>query len=191
MVESRQAIEIFLRQVLSRSSDHRQAMRVLTDANIPSQMVAILRQELDSMVRVIYLLSQPMPRRLALIEAAVKGEQWRQLAGNARVTDREMVELAQELQGWTRSVYKFGCAFIHLSNLHDYNDRDPLKLLADDERDAILEHCRHYHGGPDCDRPSFPDLIPYLPLALAKISDNLEHYLEELQDGVLNRPYEI
>ena len=180
MVESRQAIEIFLRQVLSRSSDHRQSMRVLTEANIPSQMVAILRQELDSMVRVIYLLSQAMPRRLMLIGAAVKGERWTQLAGNGRVTDREMIELAQQLQDWTRSVYKFGCAFIHLSDLHDYNDRDPLELRLATERDDILGHCRHYHGGPAPDRSAFSDLVPYLPMALKKISDNLEYYLEQL-----------
>jgi hypothetical protein len=36
------------------------------------------------------------------------------------MTDREMIVIAHELQGWTQSVYKFGCAFIHLSSLHDY-----------------------------------------------------------------------
>ncbi len=97
-MEKIHAVEIFIRQVLSRSNDHRRAMLVLVEANIPSQMVAILRQELDSMVRVIYLLSQAAPRRIELIEAAVKGEQWRQLSGSARVTDKEMVELAQQLQ---------------------------------------------------------------------------------------------
>ena len=52
------------------------------------------------------------------------------LAGRV-ITDKEMVELAQELQGWTESVYKFGCAFIHLSGLHDYNSRDPLSLVSE------------------------------------------------------------
>ncbi|MDD2038757.1 hypothetical protein NP572_19470 [Pseudomonas putida] len=175
------AVEIFTRQVLSRSKDHRRAMALLETANIPSQMIAILRQELDSMVRVIYLLNQDSERRKVLIEASVNGELWKQPAGRGRVTDKEMVDLAQQLQGWTLSVYKFGCAFIHLSNLHDYNDRDPMQLLPIQDRESILEHSRNYHGGPE--GTGFEDLLPYLPRALDKVSSNLEYYLEQLHAG--------
>ena len=101
------------------------------------------------------------------------------------MTDREMLEIAHGLQGWTQSVYKFGCAFIHLSSLHDYNDRDPLELLPALEREDLLQHCRHYHGGPSGPDPSFSDLVPYLPRVLEKIASNLEHYLAELEGGKL------
>ena len=40
-----------------------------------------------------------------------------------------MVDLAQGLHGWTQLVYRFGCSFIHLSDLHDYQARDPFNLL--------------------------------------------------------------
>lgn len=183
------AVAIFTRQVLSRSKDHRRAMALLATANIPSQMIAILRQELDSLVRVIYLLSQDPDRRQLLLQASVNGELWQKPTGRGRVTDREMVDLAQHLLGWTRSVYNFGCAFIHLSNLHDYNDRDPMLLLPTQERESILEHCRFYHGGPV--NGGFQDLLPYLPPALEKVSDNLEHYLEMLQAGAQHRPEDI
>ena len=133
------AIDAFCRQVRSRSKEHQQAMRLLSDAGLAGQMVAILRQELDSMVRVIYLLAQPPDRRDVLIDASVKGEKWSQQNSKGAVTDKEMVHLAQRLQGWTLSVYKFGCAFIHLSSLHDYNDRDPLVQLPIEERDDILD----------------------------------------------------
>jgi hypothetical protein len=175
------SVAVFTRQILSRSNDHKRAMQLLATANIPSQMMAILRQELDSMVRVIYLLSQDISRRTVLIEASVNGQQWMQSAGRGRVTDREMVNLAQQLQGWTRSVYTFGCAFIHLSNLHDYNDRDPMQQLPSEEREAILDHCRHYHGGPV--GSAFIDLLPYLPKVLEKVSVNLRCYLEQLRNG--------
>lgn len=180
---------VFTRQILGRSNDHKRAMQLVSEANIPSQMVAILRQELDSMVRVIYLLAQEPARRTELITASVDGEHWRQPNGRGRVTDHEMVELAQHLQAWTLSVYKFGCAFIHLSHLHDYNDRDPLQLLPAVEREAILDHCRHYHGGPV--GSEFTDLVPYLPSVLQKVSRNLEHYLEQLRDGGDHKPGEI
>lgn len=158
-------------------------MHVLNQAGLAGQMVSVLRQELDSMVRVIYLLAQNIERRDQLIEASVNGRIWLQQRSRAKVTDREMVELAQHLQGWTQSVYKFGCAFIHLSNSHDYNDRDPLANLPLEEREDILEYCRHYHGGPSSTDASFASLIPYLPRVLTKISDNLECYLRDLEEG--------
>lgn len=177
------AIEAFCRQVRSRSNEHQQAMRLLSEAGLAGQMVAILRQELDSMVRVIYLLAQPSDRRTLLIEASVRGEKWSQENSRGTVTDKEMVDLSQSLQGWTRSVYKFGCAFIHLSHLHDYNTNDPLRQLPVGERKDILEHCRKYHGGPTLSEPTFFDLVPYFPRVLEKIAGNLECYLKRLETG--------
>lgn len=135
------------------------------------------------MVRVIYLLEQSPSRRGELIGASVKAERWCRHNSRAPVTDREMVDLAQSLQGWTQSVYKFGCAFIHLSALHDYNDRDPFTLLTSEEKADILEHCRSYHGGPSGDTVGFGDLIPFLPRVFEKIADNLEYYLKELEQA--------
>lgn len=176
-------LPIFLRQVRSRSLEHQRAMDLLEKAGLAGQMISVLRQELDSMVRVIYLLEQSAERREFLIEASVQGTKWTREGTRAIVTDRDMVELAQKLQGWTQSVYKFGCAFIHLSSLHDYNDRDPLLQLPADERSDILKHCRYYHGGPAVDDMRFEELVPYLPRVLHKISGNLECYLRALEDG--------
>lgn len=185
------SLNIFLRQVSNRSSEHQRAMGLLAEARLAGQMVAVLRQELDSMVRVIYLLTQKPERRETLLDASVRGEQWTREASRAKITDKDMVDLAQKLQGWTLSVYKFGCAFIHLSSLHDYNDRDPLFLISSEERHDILEHCRSYHGGPMDDAATFQDLVPYFPRVLDKISGNLDCYLEMLENGVALEPNEI
>lgn len=170
-------VAIFLRQVRSRSHEHRQAMNLLAGARLAGQMTAILRQELDSMVRVIYLLTQTVERRTLLIDTSVTGKKW------PKITDKEMVDVAQELQGWAQSVYKFGCAFIHLSGLHDYKDRDPLALLSQEDRSAILQHCRYYHGGPMQEDASFDDLIPFFPRVFEKIASNLDCYLGALGRG--------
>ena len=175
----------FIRQVRNRSSEHQRAMRLLTTELLAGQMISVLRQELDSMVRVIYLLAQPLDRRMLLIEDSVNGNKWSLSNSKAKVTDREMVALSQTLQGWTQSVYKFGCAFIHLSNLHDYNDRDALAQLPANEREDLLQHCRYYHGGPSQNSVRFDDLVPYLPRVLDKISSNLEYYLKDLESGIV------
>jgi hypothetical protein len=155
-------------------------MQLIGRAGLAGQMVSLLRQELDSMVRVIYMLAQTPQRRELLIDASVNGEKWTRESSRGRVTDKEMVDLAQNLQGWTHSVYKFGCAFIHLSAFHDYNDRDPLRQLPPEEQRDIIEHCRSYHGGPPGDHPDFESLLPYLPRVLEKIASNLECYVKDL-----------
>src|SRR4030042_1302120 len=125
-------------------------------------IVSILRQELDSMIRSIYLLSiEDRATRNQLIEASINGKDWRLTIANGKqkkVTDRDMVELANQLQGWTESVYRFGCGFIHLSNLHDHHARDPMSLIPASEKAVILQHMRHYHGGPLQPHPTFLDL---------------------------------
>jgi hypothetical protein len=171
-------MEILVRQIKSRSAEHQKAINALMDAQVYGQVIAILRQELDSMIRVIYLLFLPIERRLSLVSASIDGERWRRENSKGAITDKEMVDLAQKLHGWTQSVYKFGCAFIHLSALHDYENRDPIARLTVNERTDLITHCRNYHGGPAQDSPTFQDFIPYLSNIFSKVSSNLDCYLK-------------
>lgn len=187
-------LDIFVRQVKNRSEEHRRAMKVLSEAGIAGQMVAILRQELDSMVRVIYLLTQSLEQRELLFESSISGERWTEKTKRGKdaiVTDAQMVELSQKLFGWTQYVYKFGCAFIHLSNLHDYKNRDPLSAISDQERQDIFNYCRQYHSGPEVGKDNFIDLIPFIPNILEKVSGNLACYLEDLEEGQVKEPRDV
>jgi hypothetical protein len=95
-----------------------------------------------------------------------------------------MVELADTLHGWTKSVYSFGCAFIHLSSFHDHQVRDPLDQISVEERDAILAHLRYYQDGPPGPSQRFADVVPLMPRVFEKIADNLECYIKDLEsDG--------
>ncbi len=173
-------LEVFCRQVRARSVEHQAAMQALR--SLPGQMVAVLRQELDSLVRVVFILSQEdRGYRRRLIADSVAGAKWTHAESRRPITDREMVELADKLHGWTKSVYSFGCAFIHLSNLHDYQVRDPMDEIDGAERVAILSHLRYYHGGPIEESPKFSDVAPLIPSVLQKISSNLERYVIELE----------
>ncbi|MCA1615491.1 MAG: hypothetical protein LC800_15600 [Acidobacteria bacterium] len=177
-------LEVFCRQVRSRSNDHRRAIELLQLDGPPSQIISILRQELDSMIRVIYLLSiSDMAYREQLIKASTEGQRWRHKDVKKLVTDRDMVNLANNLQGWVESVYRFGCAFIHLSIFHDYRERDPMDAITSEERRDILHHIRTYHGGPEQVDPKFNDLLPYLPMVFDKIASNLEFHLADLEAG--------
>lgn len=174
----------FCRQVRARSAEHRRAIHGLLHADAPGLLVGLLRQELDSMVRVIFLLAQnDRDYRARLVAAAVNGQRWQKPNGTGRITDRDMVDLATTLHGWTASVYKFGCAFIHLSDLHDHAARDPIEGLPPNERDDLFRYLRFYHGGPHPGSGAFDDVIHLLPRVFEKIAGNLECYVKRLEQG--------
>ena len=100
---------IFIRQVRARSAENARVFKELARINAPGQMIAVLRQELDSIIRVLYLFQQPKSRRTELIKESVNGVRWRRADSTAFVTDREMLELSSKLMGYDKYVYKFGC----------------------------------------------------------------------------------
>ncbi|OEE38467.1 hypothetical protein [Vibrio ordalii] len=179
------SVDKFCSIVRKRTVEHREAMERLSD--LPGMMVSILRQELDSMVRVIYLLEiSDIAERTCLVEQTLQNEIWTVVTHNGRnrkITDREMVEVSNSLQGWTRSVYKFGCAFIHFSAFHNYSEENPFELLSSEEQYDVLSHMRHYHGGPSSNTPNFAELSGYFPRVFQKIADNLEYYVQDLESG--------
>ena len=169
-------IEKFCNILRKRSEEHAKAIGRLHDLH--GMMASILRQELDSMVRVIYLLAIPdLNERKRLINQTLSGSVWTvktPKGKDKKVTDREMVEISNKLEGWTLSVYKFGCAFIHFSNYHDYSEANPFEILSSEEKTDMLSHLRHYHGGPRSDKPSFSEISAYFPRVFDKISSNLD-----------------
>lgn len=174
-------IDSFCKLIRIRTADHLAAAKLIS--GIPSQMMSICRQELDSLIRVVYLLSiSDLIVRHQLIEQTLANQPWsvkNQNGKKKKITDREMVELASELFGWTQSVYRFGCAFIHLSGLH--GESNPLSKLNNEDRMNILMYMRQYHGGPVSDDPTLEEFGNYLPKVLEKISGNLECYLKHLE----------
>jgi len=176
----------FVDLIQSRSDEHKSAFARIHD--LPGAMMSILRQELDSLIRVLYLLSIPdIDERRRLMNCTLMGERWTvntPKGKRAVVTDAMMVEVSESFEGWARSVYKFGCAFIHLSNFHGYHASNPLETISEQEKLDVLRHMRHYHHGPSSDNPSFEDLAYYFPEVFKKIKGNLECYLKDLSDEV-------
>jgi hypothetical protein len=178
-------LAVFCRLVRARSEELQAAMRALHGRGLSSVEMGLLRQELDSMVRVTFLLSQPDRQvRRRLVSATVAGERWTLPTAKGkqeRVKDATLVEAADRFQGWTRLAYRFGCSFIHLSDLHDHQARDPFRALPQDDRRSIVDYLRHSHGGDVSPESSFADVMAYVPRVLGKISTNLESYLKELE----------
>lgn len=174
-----------------RSAEHRSAGQLLFANGHYGQVVSILRQELDSLVRAVFLLSLEMEERHHYIHQTLNNEKWTRPNSRTQITDRHMVDLADSLHGWTNSVYKFGCAFIHLSLMADYRNENPFQQLPINEINDIKQHLNNYHGFPLEDDLSMTTVSPYLLRVLDKVSSNLECYIRSLEVGAEPYLFEI
>jgi len=170
----------FCRILRDRSAEHTAAGRLLFPQRLYGQMIAILRQELDSMVRVIFLTTQSASNKQHYINQTLNNEKWTLPGTRTQITDRQMVDFANTLYGWPQSVYKLGCAFIHLSAMADYNNVNPFSKLPTIEQQDIKQHLHNYHQYPLSDNLSVNTVGPYLLKVLEKISSNLEYEIQRL-----------
>ena len=171
----------FCRTVQARSHEHHDAMKAALDKGWLALMGSVLRMELDSMIRVIWLLHHSETRE-QILESCVAGTGFK--AGGKSIRDFEMVDEAVSSDGWVRRVYDFGNMFVHLTNAHDYAVLDPFRVY--EHRGEVIEYLNQYHqgkvrGGLVDDSFTLSDLAPYAPHVLEKITSNLNHYLDGLR----------
>ncbi len=175
----------FCNIIKTRSIENKKAVDLLFHQRLFGQVMSIVRQELDSMVRCIYLLETDLNQRQILMAQTINGERWRN-SQNRIITDRDMVNLSAQLWGWTKSVYDLGCAFIHLSNFHDYSNTNPFENLDSEEKNNIITHLNNYHGYPMTQELTFGSVSPYLSRVFEKVSSNLTCYVERLENEEIN-----
>jgi len=173
--------EQFCKILRERSAEHISAGRLMHLNGHYGQLISILRQELDSLVRTIFLLSKDLNLRAHFINQTLQNIKWTLPNSKTVVTDKQMVDLANTLHGWTNSVYKLGCAFIHLSPMADYKNTNPFQQLPKNEITNIKIHLNNYHGFNLSDDLNMTTIRLYLPMVLDKVSNNLECYIGYLE----------
>ena len=145
---------------------------------------SVLRMELDSMIRVIYLLRTPDARE-RILASCVAGEGFKDRG--RRISDRKMIDTAAADNGWVDAVYKFGNKFVHLTDAHDYAEIDPFHGY--EHRDEVIKYLNSYHRGRVSGRPledgsTLRDIAAYAPHVLDKITSNLRSYMQSLRAAV-------
>jgi hypothetical protein len=170
----------FIRLTRDRSRDNTAAIISLHSQQLFGQATAILRQELDSLIRVCYLLTITNPNeRLRLIDDTLNGNKWR--INNKVITDREMVNTASRYNHWAPEVYDFGNSFTHLTNFHEFKNTDPLQQLSVAKKVTIKQYLKSYHLFSINKDVTFNNVIPYIPQVAQKVSNNLNSYLNDLK----------
>jgi hypothetical protein len=176
----------FVELVRLRSEENRNSLELLYDKELIGNCMSILRQELDTFIRIIYLgrLSD-MDERHRLMKSTLDGDEWKVQTVNKKwkkVIDKDMVDYANELFGYIRYVYKFGCGFIHLSINHNYKVENPFDILGYEDKINIKQYLHQYHNYPIDLELNIKNFKPYIPNVFSKISDNMLYHNDELKE---------
>ena len=172
----------FTRLTRNRSRDNTLAIQLLHFQGLYGQATSILRQELDSLIRVCYLLTiSDLNERLRLISDTIAGIKWK--VNGQSITDRKMVTVASQYNHWAPEVYDFGNSFTHLTNYHDFKNSDPLAQLSIDQKNTIKHYLNSYHAFGTIREVTFENVIPFVPQVAHKVSDNLNRYLDDLENN--------
>lgn len=143
-----------------------------------------LRTELDSFIRVMYLgRISDINERERLIHQTLSGEKWTVLTHNNKlkqVTDKDLVDKANELFGYVHYVYKFGCGFIHLSDFHNYATTNPFDKLTETEKADVKYYLNQYHHFSIDNELTVDNIANYIPNVFEKISSNLMFYFGQI-----------
>lgn len=170
----------YISLIQNRSEENKKALTLLVSQRLFGNCISILRQELDSFVRVIYLGQiSDFNERERLMNQTLSGEKWTVLTPNNKwkqITDKDMVCKADELKGYVHYVYKFGCGFIHLSDFHDYVTTNPFDKLDYSEQFDIVFYLHQYHGFSRDRELTVENISNLIPAIFDKISSNLAYY---------------
>ncbi len=178
-------VDEFLAQAKTRSSENSEAFALLFERKFYGVAIGLLRQELDTLIRLSYLWlpETPLDIGLALIEKSVNGEKWKKINHKNKemiLTDKDMLELANHLGGWEKVIYSIGCKLIHLSDYHLYYKNDPFNKITLESKNEIISYLKNYHKYSE-NNINFELLLEYLPLVMKKLVDNIDCFIELLR----------
>jgi len=164
----------FFNIIESRSNENEKALMVLLDSKCYALVGAVIRMELDSLLRVHYFNNVDNAKQEFLLDGFFSSSKW-------SATDRKMVEQLSYSLGWARHIYEFCCAFIHLSPYHDWATTPDIPNLTIDKRRFIVNEIKGqqndawgYNTTLEINEDFvFDDLIPFAPHIFKKLRSNL------------------
>lgn len=124
----------YMRLVEKRSLEHNQAFRMLYAQGLYGACAAIIRQEIDNLMRVDYLaFSVPLTDRDELCREVLSGSHWQRRNAKGKLTgirDVEFHTYAKRNHSWVSLAYEYSSKFIHLTNFWNYGMSDPLLAIV-------------------------------------------------------------
>jgi hypothetical protein len=166
-----------------RLSENMKSFKILYDIKHYGNCVSIMCQELNQIMKLLFLLNSNPDDRKLFIHATVNSQKWYTLTRDNKkeyITDEMQIEYAKSLSGWDKSIYEFGLSFNNLSTNLNYGSKDPIKSMSEYDRGKLLSYIQEYHMEELPADFILDDIIPVLPLILEEISNKLQIYLRKI-----------
>jgi hypothetical protein len=176
-------VDEYKKLINHRLDENVKSFKLLFEMKHYGNCISIMRQELDQIMKLLFLLNRNKVERKQFMESSIESHKWFVLNKENRkeyITEEDIAKYSESLSGWDKSIYEFGLAFGHLTNSFNYGSKDPIKSMNDIYRKMLYDYIKGYH---DKDYPkdfSLDDLIPILPMIFDSISFHLQSYMKEL-----------
>jgi hypothetical protein len=166
-----------------RLAENMKSFKLLFGMQHYGNCISIMCQELDQIIRILFLLNSNFEERKGFIQASIDSHKWSiKNKENKRefINDEMLLHFAGTLEGWDRGIYEFGIAFKNLSNNFNYGSRDPIKSMGEAERLQLSRYIQNFHQGDFPGDFTLETLIPILPVIIDEISAKLKSYLDRI-----------
>lgn len=141
--------------------------------------ISLLCQELNQVVRVLYLLNIAPDERNRLIEFTLNDKKWYIAEANRKkkyITEETFSVFTNSFGGWEKAICEFGESFKTVSGSLTHPMKDPVTALQADERDKIHRYITSYHDRNFPANFTIDELTPMLPVVFDRIAESLRAY---------------
>ena len=177
------SIDEYKKIVLQRLEENRKSFDLLFGIKHYGNCISIMRQELDQVIKLLFLLNSTKDEQKQYIDASINNHRWFILGTDNKknyITDDDLTTFSETLVDWDKSIYEFGLAFGSLVNTFNYGTKDPIKSIGENDKEKIYKYIVEYHNKIFPKEYDLGKLILELPTILNKISINLQKYMEML-----------
>jgi hypothetical protein len=175
--------EEYIHIITHRLKENWKSFNILYKLKHYGNCISIMCQELDQIIRLLFLIKSRSHEKILLINLAINSQKWYLIGGNNKkefITEDVLMKFTKSLSGWERSIYEFGFSFKSLTNNFNYLLKDPLLKMKKNEREKIFNYITEYHVKDLPIEFTLNDIIPVLPLIFEKLSENLRSYISQL-----------
>jgi hypothetical protein len=173
----------YKKMISNRLDENMKSFNLLFDLKHYGNCISIMCQELDQIVRLLYLINISPDYRKQLISSSINNQKWHIThVDNQKeyITDEILLDFSKMLNGWEKSIIEFGYLFKSISVNYNYGLRDPIKSMTDPDRLKLYVYIQEYHSSSFPKQFSTDEIIPILPMIMKLIGENMNNYLSKI-----------
>jgi hypothetical protein len=173
----------FKNMINSRLEENMKSFNLLFSMKHYGNCISIMCQELDQIIRLLFLLKSNPNARKQYITSSINNQKWHITdIDNHKdyVTDKLLLDFTKTLSGWDKGIYEFGFSFNSISHNYNYGSKNPINSLSASDRKVLYTYIQEYHVKSFPKDFSLDDIIPILPLIMELITINLKKYLASI-----------